>query len=54
VLKQDRREIFRAAAESQRMADYILGLHPDYSDQPNESSDVEDEVAASIVPPLAA
>jgi antirestriction protein ArdC len=29
VLKQDRREIFRAAAEAQRIADYILAFHPD-------------------------
>jgi hypothetical protein len=32
VLKQDRREISRAAAEAQKMADYILGFHPDYAD----------------------
>src|ERR1700677_2063543 len=54
VLKQDRREIFRAAAEAQRMADYILGFHPDYSETPSESSDVEDEGATSIAPLLAA
>ena len=54
VLKQDRREIFHAAAEAQRMADYILGFHPDYSETPNESSDAEDEGATSIAPLLAA
>jgi antirestriction protein ArdC len=54
VLKQDRREIFRAAAEAQRMADYILGFHPDYAETPSEASDAEDEGAISIVPPLAA
>jgi len=41
VLKQDRREIFHAAADAQRMADYILGFHPDYAETPNESSDAE-------------
>jgi antirestriction protein ArdC len=54
VLKQDRREIFHAAAEAQRMADYILGFHPDYAETPSESSDAEDEAATSIVSPLAA
>jgi antirestriction protein ArdC len=50
VLKQDRREIFHAAAEAQRIADYILGFHPDQATQPSEP--VEDE--AGINPPLAA
>jgi antirestriction protein ArdC len=45
VLKQDRREIFRAAAESQRIADYILGFHPDYAD---------DEDGSTVAAPLAA
>lgn len=30
-LKEDKREIFRAAADAQRIADYILALHPDYA-----------------------
>jgi antirestriction protein ArdC len=30
ALKDDRREIFRAAADAQRIADMILGFHPDY------------------------
>jgi antirestriction protein ArdC len=34
VLNSDRREIFRAAADAQRIADYCLGLHPDYRNQP--------------------
>ena len=54
VLKQDRREIFHAMAEAQRMADYILGFHPDYSETPSESPDAEDEGATSIGPLLAA
>jgi antirestriction protein ArdC len=45
VLKQDRREIFHAAAEAQRMADYILGFHPDYAETPVESSNAEDDSA---------
>jgi antirestriction protein ArdC len=52
VLKQDRREIFHAAAEAQRIADYILGFHPDHATQSSEPVDDEDE--ARINPPLAA
>ncbi|HEY1779645.1 MAG TPA: zincin-like metallopeptidase domain-containing protein [Roseiarcus sp.] len=54
MLKQDRREIFRAAAEAQRMVDYILGFHPDYCETSGESIDAEDEGATSIVSLLAA
>jgi antirestriction protein ArdC len=54
VLKQDRREIFHAAAEAQRMADYILGFHQDYAETPVESSDAEDDGTTSIAPALAA
>ena len=31
ALKSDRKEIFRAAADAQRIADYLLGFHPDYA-----------------------
>jgi antirestriction protein ArdC len=54
VLKQDRREIFHVMAEAQRMADYILGFHPDYAETPSEFSGAEDEGATSIAPLLAA
>jgi antirestriction protein ArdC len=30
-LKDDKREIFRAAADAQRIADMLLGFHPDYA-----------------------
>ena len=30
-LKSDRKEIFRAAADAQRIADYLLAFHPDYA-----------------------
>ncbi len=52
VLKEDRREIFHAAAEAQRIADYILGFHPDRATQPSEPLDDEDE--ATLHPRLAA
>ncbi len=31
TLRQDKREIFRAAAEAQRIADYLLAFHPEHS-----------------------
>ncbi len=31
-LKEDKREIFRAAADAQRIADYLLAFHPDYAE----------------------
>ena len=31
TLKSDRHEIFRAAADAQRIADYLLAFHPDYA-----------------------
>ena len=52
MLKQDRREIFHAAAEAQRIADYILGFHPDHATQPSEA--IADEGEARLNPPLAA
>jgi antirestriction protein ArdC len=54
ILKQDRREIFRAAAEAQRMADYILGLHPAYAERPAEIADEADDEAPLTAAPLAA
>lgn len=32
-LKDDKREIFRAAADAQRIADMLLGFHPDFASQ---------------------
>lgn len=32
-LRSDRKEIFRAASDAQRIADYLLELHPDYARQ---------------------
>jgi antirestriction protein ArdC len=30
-LKDDKREIFRAAADAQRIADMLMGFHPEYA-----------------------
>lgn len=37
-LREDKREIFRAAAEAQRIADYLLAFHPDYAAQRSASA----------------
>jgi len=53
VLKQERREIFHAAAEAQRIADYVLGFHPDYAEKPADPADDDDDTS-TIPAPLAA
>jgi antirestriction protein ArdC len=47
VLNADRREIFRAAADAQRIADYCLGLHPDYRNQPDDAGAEADDLPAA-------
>ena len=37
-LKEDKREIFRAAADAQRIADYLLAFHPDYAEAAEAAS----------------
>jgi antirestriction protein ArdC len=57
-LKQDKREFFHAAAEAQRIADYILGFHPAYAgtpaDEADDGSSSDPSDASSIPAPLAA
>ncbi|HUZ92206.1 MAG TPA: zincin-like metallopeptidase domain-containing protein [Methylocella sp.] len=46
ILKNDKREIFRAAAAAQKCADYLLAFHPDYAastQDATESPNQEDE-----------
>jgi antirestriction protein ArdC len=43
-LRSDRKEIFRAAADAQRIADYLLAFHPDYA---NSQSVSEENIAAA-------
>lgn len=31
MLKSEKKAIFRAAADAQRVADYLLAFHPDYA-----------------------
>src|SRR5271166_5870344 len=52
-LRSDRKEIFRAAADAQRIADYLLAFHPDYATSqagPPESVPSADEGDAADTP----
>lgn len=43
TLRDDKREVFRAAADAQRIADYLLAFHPAYSDRGPLSAAVTEE-----------
>jgi antirestriction protein ArdC len=51
-LRSDRKEIFRAAADAQRIADFLLAFHPDYARQagPPESVPAADDGDAAGEP----
>jgi len=52
-LRSDRKEIFRAAADAQRIADYLLAFHPDYATSqagPPESTPLADDGAPADAP----
>ena len=55
-LRSDRREIFRAAADAQRIADYLLAFHPDYANRqagpPDNESAAGDGDAAEAPEPM--
>ena len=55
-LRSDRKEIFRAAADAQRIADYLLAFHPDYAKQqpgaPERAPIAEDGEAADAPEPM--
>jgi antirestriction protein ArdC len=55
ALKDDKREIFRAAADAQRIADMELGFHPDYAAQmqaePKSPARVRREAALPVAAP---
>jgi antirestriction protein ArdC len=50
-LRSDRKEIFRAAADAQRIADYLLAFHPDWAERDarrtREDGDPEPDLATS-------
>jgi antirestriction protein ArdC len=52
-LRSDRKEIFRAAADAQRIADYLLAFHPDYAasqTEPPETVPAADDGDAAAAP----
>jgi len=52
-LRSDRKEIFRAAADAQRIADYLLAFHPDYANSqagPSENAPSADDGDATDMP----
>ena len=55
-LRSDRKEIFRAAADAQRIADYLLAFHPDYANRqagpPDNESPGGDGDAAEALEPM--
>ena len=53
TLRSDRKEIFRAATDAQRIADYLLALHPDYAARHLDTAIAAEDVPASTVEPQA-
>jgi antirestriction protein ArdC len=57
-LRSDRKEIFRAAADAQRIADYVLAFHPDYATSqagpPESMPSADDDDAAGTPGPMRA
>ena len=53
-LRSDRKEIFRAAADAQRIADYLLAFHPDWvardARSASEDADTEQDSTMSGTP----
>jgi antirestriction protein ArdC len=41
-LRENKREIFRAAADAQRIADYLLAFHPDYAKHTDSTPDANE------------
>jgi antirestriction protein ArdC len=50
-LRDDKKEVFRAASDAQRIADYLLAFHPDYAARSTARlSDADSEPAESPPP----
>jgi antirestriction protein ArdC len=45
-LKEDKREIFRAASDAQSIADYLLAFHPDYASEAESDTNTETSAPA--------
>jgi len=53
TLRSDRKEIFRAAADAQRIADFLLAFHPEYASQhrgPLDSASPSNDRDAAVAP----
>ena len=50
ALKDDKREIFRAAADAQRITDMQLGFHPDYAAKMKADAELADDEAPAAAP----
>ena len=52
ILREDKKEIFRVAADAKRAADYLLASHPEYASQLQHQKGSEDPVATEPEIPL--
>ncbi len=53
ALKNDKREIFRAAADAQKIADYLLSFHPEHAATSSEDLPDDDSDAGEANPDIA-
>lgn len=49
-LKDDKREIFRAAADAQRIVDMVLGFHPGFAPEPDRAEFTQSRSDSSFLP----
>jgi len=52
VLREDKREIFRAAADAQRIGDHLLGFHPLYGEKlsAEQALDTAENISSAKAP----
>ena len=53
-LRADRKEIFRAAADAQRIADYLLAFHPEYAASLDHAQETKGSDGAPVEPAILA
>ena len=49
TLKSDRKEVFRAAADAQRIADFLLAFHPAYGQPTSEGGEIVDPGGEAVL-----
>ena len=47
-LRDDKKEIFRAASDAQRITDYLLAFHPAYAAKHRAVRDAEDQAPSAL------